>query len=266
MKKKISVILAMFLAFAMLLAACTSPPGGVVIEVPGLPELLELFESPTVTPRATPTPAAPGRQGERGAPARGVWEGDVYTNETLGLRFTPPDDWFVATDAEIAELMGFGVDMLAGGSDAFLADILDAADLTIFHEMMAASPTGSNVQIMFERLVFPQTRLTEAQYLESVEGDLAWAGIRVDVSSPGPTRIGGYDWYSYGTAIDMLGGTVYGRQFFTIREGFIRLIIFTYFEGSESLEEMLAMFGGLDEMPGEADEEASEGSPKKEMP
>ena len=50
-------------------------------------------------------------------PEPGTWDGNIYTNEYLGLRFIMPGDWFIATDDEIADAMEFGAYYLdiAGG-------------------------------------------------------------------------------------------------------------------------------------------------------
>lgn len=38
--------------------------------------------------------------------ARGSWDGNVYTNDSLDLTITVPDGWKIATDEELAAIMG----------------------------------------------------------------------------------------------------------------------------------------------------------------
>ena len=38
--------------------------------------------------------------------ARGSWDGNVYTNDSLNLTVTVPDGWKIATDEELAAIMG----------------------------------------------------------------------------------------------------------------------------------------------------------------
>ena len=73
--------------------------------------------------------------------ARGSWDGNVYTNDSLNLTVTVPDGWKIATDEELAAIMGITIDSLTeqGVSEEFLK-----AQNT--YEMMAQDPTnGSNV-------------------------------------------------------------------------------------------------------------------------
>lgn len=75
--------------------------------------------------------------------ARGSWDGNVYTNDSLNLTVTVPDGWKIATDEELAAIMGITIDSLTeqGVSEEFLK-----AQNT--YEMMAQDPTnGSNVII-----------------------------------------------------------------------------------------------------------------------
>ena len=54
--------------------------------------------------------------------ARGSWDGNVYTNDSLNLTVTVPDGWKIATDEELAAIMGITIDSLTeqGVSEEFL--------------------------------------------------------------------------------------------------------------------------------------------------
>ena len=41
--------------------------------------------------------------------ARGSWDGNVYTNDSLNLTVTVPDGWKIATDEELAAIMGITI-------------------------------------------------------------------------------------------------------------------------------------------------------------
>jgi len=234
MKKKIFVLLLVLFLLTPLLAAC----GGDTV-------------APAETPVPTPEPMVPELE-EDNAPAqrtefpvRGIWENDVFTSEYLGLQFTLPDGWVAASDEEIAGVMGFAEALPATGG--LTEQFWDVANVLGVHDLMVVSPiTGANIQIIFERLVFPNTRMTEAQYIEGAEADAELFGIAMGIAPDlDGITIGGYNWLSHGTEMDAMGRTAYGRQFISIRDGFARLIIFTYFEGSETVEEMLAWFSSL---------------------
>lgn len=190
-------------------------------------------------------------------PTRGEWDEHVFTSEYLGLRFVLPLNWAASTDSEIAALTGIAASAM-GSAGIEIPD-----DAEVFHDMMATNPiTGSNVQIIFERnagfLGLGLFALSRDAVIEAVTEQIGDMNGRV-TDIPGTTRIGNYDWYSFGTELDMMGMTIPGRQFFNIHEGYIRLIIITTMPDSETLEEVLANFIGLnDPIPEPAQPERAE--------
>ena len=158
-----------------------------------------------------------------GMPARGTWDGNVYTNEYLGLRFVMPAGWVAATD--------------------------DAYYLMAMNFLTVAS-----IQVLFDRLEYPFSAMSTdefiAEYFKLMMGIVEMFEIEIYLV-PGTTRIGNYDWYSYEFSGEYFGMTMSSRRFINIHEGFSRTIIITYTDISESLEEILAMFSGLnDPIPG----------------
>ena len=185
------------------------------------------------------------QQNPAGSPMRGSWDGLVFTNEYLGLTFTRPIFWGPASDEEIAELMGLGLEILEAETDMDIDidTIMEMANILVFHDMMTANPfTGASVQILFERLPFPANRLSTPEYIELAAENIAVTGMEVNLDFPGTTRIGNYYWYSFQTPMEVLGENVYVRHFVTVQNGFARTIIIIYSEETESLEEILAMF------------------------
>lgn len=41
---------------------------------------------------------------------RGSWEGNVYTNDSIGLAVTVPESWAVASDEDLAVMMGIAIE------------------------------------------------------------------------------------------------------------------------------------------------------------
>ena len=185
--------------------------------------------------------AASSPQSLADSPMRGSWDENVFTSEHLGLSFTKPILWNVASDEEIAEIMGLGLEMLEMEMD--VDAFMEVADVLVFHDMVAANPlTGASVQIIFERLVFPANRLSAPEYIERASQTLVEMGMDVNLDFPGTTRIGDYDWYSYESILEVHGTNIYGRYFVSVQGGFARIIAIIYHDGSESLENILAMF------------------------
>ena len=169
---------------------------------------------------------------------RGRWDGDVYTNEFLGLRFTLPDGWFVPTDAEIAGIVG-GAEVILEDAGIYI-DVSE--DFDMFVTMMARNPAGSNVGITFQRIVgvFTELEMIEliAEHHEETDN------VRVNLDSPGPTRIGAHYWYSFDIEIDFVAVTTHGRQFITFLDGFAISINITC-QSTEALDDIFAMFSGI---------------------
>jgi len=173
-------------------------------------------------------------------PTRGVWDDHVYTSEYLGLRFVAFPGWNVSTDAEIAELMGMAAELFAEAGTELPEDAEEFVDMMVINAL-----TGSNVQIIFERHGGRRAP-TRENVIEAITEQLAEVDGRV-TDIPGTTRIGAHDWYSFSTELDMAGMTVSGRQFFNIYEGYIRVIVITIMPGSDTLEDILEKFIGLND-------------------
>jgi hypothetical protein len=72
-------------------------------------------------------------------------------------------------------------------------------------------------------------------------------GMDVNLDFPGTTRIGHYEWQVFGSVMDAFGVNIYGRYFVNVHEGFARTIAIIYSELSNSAEEMLSLFFGLND-------------------
>ena len=80
--------------------------------------------------------------------ARGSWEGNVYTNDSLGLTITVPENWTVASDEELAEITGVVIENTA--NEDLSAEFLKAQNM---YEMMAQdNEAGTNIIVMAENL------------------------------------------------------------------------------------------------------------------
>ncbi|MBQ8623538.1 MAG: hypothetical protein IJ424_04070 [Oscillospiraceae bacterium] len=100
---------------------------------------------------------------------RGTFDGNVYTSEYVGIKFTKPDSWVFATEEEMNSLMDAG------------ADVMDQSDyqkslsemLTVF-DMMASDPeTGNNINFVYENLKLSDSvDITEDEYIESFKTNL----------------------------------------------------------------------------------------------
>jgi len=174
-------------------------------------------------------------------PTRGLWEGNVYTSEYLGLQLTLPEDWIATPDEEIVASLGLDPDTFLPAS-VVPEEVFDLPHLTSLTELSVMDPfTGASVMIIFERLEAP---ISENEYIALAAEALALMGMEITLDFP-LTTIGAYEWHSYGSAFEVFDLTIYGRYFVNIQGGFVRAIAISYHEFSESLETLLALFSGI---------------------
>ena len=183
-----------------------------------------------------------------GNPVRGEWDGHVYTSEYLGLRFVLADGWLAASEAEIAQAMGRGEEALVLAGSEFPDNFWDMFEAQVIYDMMASSGFGgASVQVAFERLPPILRRISAQEYIEMSTPLLEQIGMTVNTNFSDATQIGEYYWYSFGFTVDVFGTIMYGYQFINVLDGFVRLIAISYSADSESVEEVVAMFIGLDD-------------------
>ena len=181
-----------------------------------------------------------------GGPVRGTWADGIYTNEYLNLRFVAPPGWIVADDDEIAALLGFATDVFVMHGHDIPDNFWELAGINAIIDMMATDPfMGINVQVLYERLMFPLNRLSAAEYMDIALDNLEGMGLQAHII-PGTTQIGDYIWYSYLSEAEMFGEIVHGRTFINIQDGFARSIVISYNAVFDPVDELLARFTSLD--------------------
>jgi hypothetical protein len=101
---------------------------------------------------------------------RGVIEGDLYKNESLGLNFNKPSSWVYSTDEEIAASMNFAVDNLL---DENFKNALEN-NPTIYDMMVVDTITRTNLNVGFENLKKTMSsNITVEQYVDALKKQLA---------------------------------------------------------------------------------------------
>ncbi len=95
----------------------------------------------------------------------GVIDGNVYTNESIDIKFTKPDDWIFADDEELVEINDGKI------SAGDFSDISSAVrENDIIFEMHAKSPLGTNVLMQIGD-ISSDTGVTMDDYFDSfIEG------------------------------------------------------------------------------------------------
>ena len=79
---------------------------------------------------------------------RGTFEGDIYTNSSLGFKFTKPASWVFSTDEEIAAMVNLGAEKIYG--ENFEQTLKTSS--AVYDMMVVDSLTGTNFNVGYENL------------------------------------------------------------------------------------------------------------------
>ena len=97
----------------------------------------------------------------------GEWNGNVYTNDFLGISYKLPDGWIKYSDEEIAAVMNLSMEMLNDNQKA----LADLAKLTVVYYMLVKNPaTGENISVFTEKV---HLDVTSIYYLENLKAQLS---------------------------------------------------------------------------------------------
>ena len=81
----------------------------------------------------------------------GEWEGNVYSNEFFGFKFTLPEGWSRSSDEEIKELLNEGLSETASTEGYTVDEIMEYSGAVYY--LMAVGPDESeNIQVMSEKV------------------------------------------------------------------------------------------------------------------
>ena len=105
----------------------------------------------------------------------GSWEGNVYTNDFLGLTYTMPEDWTRTSDEELEELIEQAADLM---------DLSDnekkLADLKAIYYLMTKDSVGNNAILGSEKVsgstsakVYAESLKTQLESQESLGYELS---------------------------------------------------------------------------------------------
>lgn len=102
--------------------------------------------TPTEAPVATEEPTAEPTAEAETSITRGTWTDGVYYNATAGFNFTPPENWLLADDEYIAQLVGVSKEMLGTEGE-------DLSDHEVVYDTFVQNPdNGTNVFIIYQKV------------------------------------------------------------------------------------------------------------------
>ncbi len=98
----------------------------------------------------------------------GSWNGNTFENEWLDMAFEVPDDWYVAPEEEIADIIGMGAEVYAAATDGDADALAQLAELQMSYGFMVMAEDGAlNSQLVYENLAMSGNKsITEEEYMD----------------------------------------------------------------------------------------------------
>lgn len=172
--------------------------------------------------------------------------GGVYTNEFANIKFTAPEGWTFASDAELNEIMQVS---LEDGEDEnkFAAEL--AKQVTIY-SMMASNPTtGDSAQIFFQNLAALGSFSTDVnEYAESlIEGYKTSLGENIVVGEYETVTVGGSEFTCVPITADISGISMEMNSYLKKIDGYIMCIaIATIPDFGAGMDAITGMFSAIE--------------------
>ena len=178
-------------------------------------------------------------------PEAGVWNDDIYVNESLGIQFQLPHGWEVVEGEAFTELVGIGTQVLSDmGSDLSTNEILEAMEDNPAHDMIAMNPfSGSAVQVMFQRLPRSARNYSTEEVLDLIaEGVGEGLGHAFNVNpQSGMTTIGHYEFSLSEITTEIMGVEVFVQVYVRLEGRNVSVIVISTLNANE-LEDILYFF------------------------
>lgn len=108
------------------------------------------------------------KQGSKKEFSIGSWNDNVFENTWLNMSFKVNEDWSIATDEEISEVMGVGAELISELNGTSKEALTKAAELKVIYGFLAYnSDATTNIQLLYENLAksLGGTKYTEEEYL-----------------------------------------------------------------------------------------------------
>lgn len=127
---------------------------------------------------------------------RGTVEGNVYTNESMGIQVTFPEGCVMYSDEEIAQVVGNGSDIM---EDAYDSDVVENSIAgTIYDVIAVTADQSANIQIVMEDTkATTGINLTAETYAQAMVNTLKTtyesAGITISEPTVSEETLGGVD-------------------------------------------------------------------------
>ncbi len=135
---------------------------------------------------------------------QGVRTDSSYTNETIGIRIDLTDDYVMATEDEILQMMQLGADVILDPEQS--KNLIDISNITMLYEMMASNPsTGATIMIGAEKPLL--SGMNQEQYVGANVKQIK-EYLKVDDVEQDSLEMCGKNWDMIGYQLDFSGITL----------------------------------------------------------
>ncbi|MDO5601991.1 MAG: hypothetical protein Q4G07_04405 [Oscillospiraceae bacterium] len=242
MKKMIAVCLVL-ICMTGLLAACDKQEAPAVDSGTRAPAVTEP-DSPEVPdgpdePEAPESWQEPDGGEEEVLYQAGSWDGNVYTNEYLGLTAEVGESWKIFDQEQMTQLNREAMEGM-GYTDAQIEQVLKKQ---IYDTMFVEAETRSNIQVTVEDL-YPNDFVTEETYLEITKAGLTEnSGYDYEIGENKTIEIGGCEFLCFDAKVD---ASATQRTCAYHKGRYMICLIFTDMSGDEGgLDAMTSLFRPL---------------------
>ena len=166
----------------------------------------------------------------------GVWEGNVYTNSFLDIKFTNPEGWTYKSKEELADLMKLSLETLDNLTDENTEYIKELSkQITVYYLFSSNPKNGNCVQIITEN---PVMEVTEEYYLNKQFTNTE--AIKYEVLDNSEKNIGKYDYKAL--TLKAKDYNIYQRVYIRKKDSYIINLAFTSTKSLDDLDEMAKFF------------------------
>ena len=170
---------------------------------------------------------------------RGTWDGDTYTNDSVGITLEKPSDWIVMSDADLATMMNVGADIMNESGASFNQKL---TEMVQFSEMGVGEPVyGSNILVEYMNLELARiSNITEEAYFATLKKQLEpITSLKYEFGELEKMTVSGTEFFTFRMKETTMN--VEQRQLYRKVGKFMVAISLTA-RGEETIEDMLAWF------------------------
>jgi hypothetical protein len=167
----------------------------------------------------------------------GKWNGNAYENSWLNIKFVIPQDWNIASQETIDNIMEAGAELI-NIEGATLEELKASNKLKSVYAFMVSDPNETiNVQFLFENLALSPggTKYTESQYLDLVtEMLLKQEALQYTFVEKNDIEIAGKK-FAY-ARLSLFGGVMFQEYYCFKKDEYMAIVLLSYMPEQENLK------------------------------